>query len=1087
VIGLSKTTDPSTATVIKETPNVTSLRRLAVCFAAAMALVLAAILPAAASAADSPAWEVTVMSTPTNVLSGQPHVGNFPAYYIVLTNVGGAPTSGPVTIEDTLPAGLNPAGFLSPNCDVTGQTFSCEDGGVNPGESRYRNFGFSVDGSLPEPSTLTNTVTVTGGGAPTATASTTTTISSAIPSFGFVGGEAGLSASLTGTDGQPATQAGSHPNQLTVDLGFNTRILFRDEGEQHITGTGGGLHDTVTTLPAGLIVNPLSIPIRCTEAQLESDHCPDEAAVGVITASVPSIASAEPGPSPLYSMVPVGGQAATLGTNIGGIGVFAHLAGSVGPPKYAITSTTNDILARAPNPVVGIRVQLWGDASSPIHDHVRSICVYNEGHECPVTPRTTPGLSMPTSCTESMTISDRANGWAEQGNFAERSAPLTDSNDTPTGVDGCGALQFNASLEARPTTTVADAPSGLSADLEIPQTNDLNTPATAHLRTADVLLPEGLVINPASGNGLAGCSSAQIGVDPSSGLPNGNQPTCPDASRVGTVEVDSPLVDHTLPGSIYIASPHDNPFDSLLAIYVVVNDPASGVLIKLPGHVIADPQTGRLRTIFDENPQLPFSKFKLDFFGGATAPLRTPSTCGEYTTTSEMTPWSAPDSGPPATTTDTYAIDKGPGRACATSANALPSEPFFDAGTVSPIAGKYSPFVLNLRRDDGTQTFSAIDLTPPPGLLGKLAGTPYCPEAALAAAASKSGNAEKASPSCPSASKVGTVTVGAGAGPAPYYAQGNVYLAPPYKGAPLSMAIITPAAAGPYDLGTVVVRTAVHVDPATARISATSDPIPQILQGIPLDVRSVQLALDKPNFTLNPTSCDPFSVDGQLTSALGQLTSLQSRFQVAECGRLAFKPKLSIKLKGATKRGGHPALTAVLRMPEGGANIGKASVALPHSEFLDQAHIATVCTRVQYAAHQCPAGSIYGHASAISPLLDQPLTGPVYLRSSNNKLPDLVLSLDGQIQVDVTGRIDSVKGGIRTSFESVPDAPVSKFVLRMAGAKKGLLVNSTDICKSTNKAKAFFDGQNSKAADSQPPLVPSCKGKGRKGHRRHHR
>jgi hypothetical protein len=554
------------------------------------------------------------------------------------------------------------------------------------------------------------------------------------------------------------------------------------------------------------------------------------------------------------------------------------------------------------------------------------------------------------------------------------------------------------------------------------------------------------------------------------------------------VEVDTPLVDHPLPGDVYIAIPHDNPFDSLLAIYLAVDDPPSGTIVKLAGHVIPDLETGRLTAVFDDNPQLPFEDFELNFFGGAAAPLRTPPTCATYSTTSELTPWSAPQSGPPATPSDGYAITKAPGGgSCPTVEGALPNSPSFDAGSASLIAGTYSPFVLNLRRDDGTQEFSTVSVTLPPGLTGKLAGTPYCSDAALAAAAAKTGAQEKANPSCPGASQVGVADIGAGAGPAPYYTQGRAYLAGPYKGAPLSMAIVTPATAGPYDLGTVVVRSALRVDPETTRITAVSDPIPQILQGIPLDVRSIQLKLDKPDFTLNPTSCDPFAVTGQLISTLDQSAALQNSFQVAECGRLAFKPKLSLRLKGGTRRGDHPTLRAVLTKAPG-ANIAKASVALPHSEFLDQAHIGTVCTRVQFAAGACPKASIYGKARAITPLLDHPLEGLVYLRSSNNPLPDLVADLNGQIHVVLDGRIDSIRGGIRTTFEAVPDAAVSKFVLEMSGGKKGLLVNSRNICKSVNRANVLFDAQNGKTADSRPELKNDCrKGKPHRTRRGHHR
>jgi hypothetical protein len=467
--------------------------------------------------------------------------------------------------------------------------------------------------------------------------------------------------------------------------------------------------------------------------------------------------------------------------------------------------------------------------------------------------------------------------------------------------------------------------------------------------------------------------------------------------------------------------------------------------------------------------------------------LRTPSVCGKYSTTSSMTPWSAPQSGPPATPHDDYAISAN----CSQSEASEPNSPEFSAGTVAPIAGKYTPFLIHLRREDGSQGFASVTLTPPPGLLGKLAGIPYCPDAALAAAEAKPGNAEKASPSCPPASRIGTVHVAAGAGPAPYWTQGQAYLTGPYKGAPLGMAIVVPATAGPYDLGTVVSRVALHVDPESAQITATSDPIPHILAGIVLDVRQIEVSIDRDQFTRTGSSCDPMAIKGDLISLLGQSASLSVPYQLANCANLRFKPSLSFRLIGQSNRGGHPALRATLKMPEGSAGIAKASVALPHSEFLDQGHIGTVCTRVQYAAGsgggtQCPPASVYGHATAWSPLLDQPLSGPVFLRSSSHELPDLAVSLDGQIHVDLDGRVDSIKGGIRNTFEAVPDAPVSKFVLTLQGAKKGLLQNSTNICKGTHEATASFDAQNGAVADLSPPLVNSkCKGHAR--HKRHPR
>ncbi|HEX3609887.1 MAG TPA: hypothetical protein VHU14_09525, partial [Solirubrobacterales bacterium] len=302
-----------------------------------------------------------------------------------------------------------------------------------------------------------------------------------------------------------------------------------------------------------------------------------------------------------------------------------------------------------------------------------------------------------------------------------------------------------------------------------------------------------------------------------------------------------------------------------------------------------------------------------------------------------------------------------------------------------------------------------------------------------------------------------------------------VYLSGPYKGAPYSLVVKTPAQAGPFDLGTVVVRAGIFVDPSTAQVTAKSDPLPQILEGVPISYRTIHVDIDRPDFALNPTSCDPMSIDGAVTSDRGAVANASDRFQVGGCAGLGFKPSLATHLSGGTHRGTHPRLQAVLRARPGEANIGRAAVTLPHSEFLDQSHIRTVCTRVQFVASECPEASIYGRAKAITPLLDQPLEGPVYLRSSNHELPDLVVALSGQVKFNLVGRIDAVpSGGIRTTFESVPDAPVSKFVLTMQGGKKGLLVNSTNICARHDRLVARFDGQNGKVHDIEPLLKNDC-------------
>jgi uncharacterized repeat protein (TIGR01451 family) len=1057
---------------------------------ALLALAALAVPASQASAAQAPAWRFDINSIPTNFVPGSSFEGT-PSYIAVATNVGTAPTKGPVTITDTLPAGLTleEARPLSSenegSCSMAASTATCVfPGPIQPGEMIYMAMGFDVDGTgtiLHEGDVITDQAILSGGGTSAVVAENTTEISSTPAPFEFLPGIPGFGISPYAEDGTAETLAGGHPHVMTINLAFSTEKLgFAPQG------IDGGVRDVYTYLPHGVIVNPTATPRRCAEVQLEAYACPANSQIGVVNAGT-SIGGPTVNREGLYNMDPTPGHA----SNFGFIVIFypVHIEGGVRAGDYTEMTETKGIPGLFAKPAISTQVLLWGDPTAPTFDYARESIFGDCGRSpCPVPEQDTPALTMPTSCSEAPVAEGELFSWEHpDGPPAVREDVMRDANGNEVGTTGCAGVEFKPTLKARPTTSTADSPSGLEVDLGVPQTSSLSQRATAHLRKTVVTLPEGLVINPSGANGLAGCSSAQLGIDNSTAIANGNPVTCPDSSRIGTIEVNSPLVDHPLLGSVYTATPHDNPFNSLLAIYAVIDDKPSGVLIKLPGHVVPDPNTGRLISTFDNNPQLPFSHFKLNFFGGAHGVLRTPATCGNYSTTSSLTPWSAPDTGPPATPKDDYSISTPPaGGSCGSS---LTNAPSLDAGVVSPVASKYTPFVLHLRRGDGSQQISSFKTKLPPGLTGRLAGTSECSDAALAAAAGKTGTAEQASSSCPASSHLGTVVAGAGAGPSPYYAHGDAYLAGPYKGAPLSLAVITPAVAGPFDLGTIVVRAALRVDGATGQITAESDPIPSILQGIPLDVRSIDVQIDRPNFTLTGTSCDPSSFEGSAISTLGQIAPLSARYQLGECQGLAFKPKLGIRLFGSTKRGGHPALKGTVTMPPGGANIAQASVALPHSEFLDQSHIGTICTRVQFAegdgnGSNCPAASIYGTAKATSPLVDYTLEGPAILRSSTHKLPDLVIALHGPpsqpIAVDVAGRIDSVNGGIRTTFEGIPDLPVSSFVLSMQGGKKGLLQNSTNICKATNKATALIAAQNGKGVELRPELKNSKCGKAKK-------
>jgi hypothetical protein len=1033
-----------------------------------------------------PAWKPYVLALPTNFKAGS----NDDQIAVDMTNVGGAVTHGPITVTDVVPNGLTivqaKIDQLNP-CLIVGQIVTCtRTGPLAPSE--LTQVVIDVKASPLATGTLVNQATVEGGGATPAAIETPIEITSAIPSFDFLPGETGFGAPLTSADGSAATQAGSHPYQLTVELSFPSEKPSKEN-----VASAGHLHDASADLPPGMIVNPNSTPVLCTSVQLSSSKCPDASQIGVTTFTTSGLGFLVlPEPNPLYNMVPAPGSPATFGFDAGGFGIFIRIVGSLrSDGDYGLTGGSHDILARGSNPVLGVRLQFWSEPSSSSHDAARAECVGRDLDYCPAEEENTKVALMtaPVQCTGQPTVTrGHADSWEEPTNVRSASYESANLGGVPVAINGCNQLQFAPSIEAKPTTNLADSPSGLDVKIHQPINEEPGGTSPSIMRDLRLVLPEGMSVNPSSADGLGSCSEAQANfhtLTPS---------TCPDDSKLGSVEVTTPLLDHPLSGALYLAKPFENPSGSLIALYLAISDPVSGTVSNLAGRVEPDPNTGQLTTIFQDNPQLPIEDIKTHLFTGPRAALRTPPACATYTPSADITPWSSPQTAD-AHPTDSFAIQANPnGGGCPGPGDQLPNSPTFTAGTVAPQAGAYSPFIFRLTRPDDSQEPQRVETTLPAGLTAKLAGVPYCPEGAIAQAQSHNkpneGIIEKDNPSCPSSSAIGTVDVAAGAGITPLHTQGRVYLAGPYKGAPLSLVVICPAIAGPFDLGAVTVRTALKLDPETAKVSAISDPLPHLLEGIPLDIRQISIELTRNQFSLNPTSCDPMTVTGAMGTFSGAVAPLSAPFQVGGCDALGFKPKLALKLKGATKRTGHPALTATLTFPQGGAsaNIKTTQVTLPRSEFLDQAHIGTVCTRVQFAQGQCPAASVYGKASATTPLLDNPLEGPVYLRSSNHELPDLVIALNGQVDVVLDGRVDSINGGIRTTFEAVPDAPVSKFTLQMQGGKKGLLINSANLCKlkpKANKATVLMDGQNGKVYDASPVVGNGCKkAKKHKGHRK---
>jgi hypothetical protein len=1086
---------------------------------AVLVLLAALAAPRAQAAAPaSPAWDVQSIPMPTNFIPGEE--GGEDTYQLFLVNSGAKATDGsPITITDTLPKGIGvkglelraprganptiPAGgceapatvgeVTTVSCEVTNALLpKVEPARLEPGEGLL----LRIETTVPPTAsgTLVNRVEVKGGGAATVSAE-------AENQAGVEDAEAGFQefkAELTGPDGLPVSAADSHPYQYTTSFAVNT-ITTKPGAGRPLIAAGGNLREIEVALPPGLAGNPTATE-RCTAQQFAdtftaagnvfANRCSTGSAIGLVM-----VQQLEGGPgvtvTPLYNLVPPRGMPAQFGFLVTGAPIYINTrVRSDG--DYGVSAYLENVTEA--NRVTASRVTIWGTPWDESHDSQRGLCGAAHQGSCPAEGTPRPFLRLPSSCANPLLATMGFETWAQPSASA-----ATDFEEAPP--VGCDAPPFTPTITAKPTTNVADSPSGLHVDLHLPQAQneDPEGLAEADLEDATVTLPEGLNVNPSSADGLRGCSLAQIGYQ---GVKEGKPSfsaapaECPEASKIGTVEIETPLLDHPLPGAVYLARQSENPFGSLLAIYIAVFDPESGVVVKLPGKVTPDPVTGQLSTTVAQGPQLPFEDFKLDFFEGARAPLRTPATCGTFTTTTQMAPWTAP-AGATATPTDSFQTSVAPGGgACPGAVAALPNSPSFEAGTASPIAGSYSPFLLRLARRDGSQELGGLNLTLPPGLIGKLTGVAECSEAQIAQAKSRGkpgdGALEQASPSCPAGSELGTVTVGAGAGPNPVYVQGHAYLAGPYKGAPLSMAIVTPALAGPFDLGVVVVRAALQVNPTSAQITAVSDPIPAILAGIPLDVRSIAVKLDRPGFTLNPTSCEAMAITGQAIALSGQGAALSNRFQVGGCQNLKFAPKLALSLKGGTKRNRFPALKAVLTYPKGNyANIAKAQVTLPHSEFLEQGHFGTVCTQPQLKTQTCPKASVYGKATAVTPLLDKPLTGPVYLAVGfGHELPDLVADLDGQIRVVLNGKVDTGKGGgIRNTFLTVPDAPVSKFTLELFGGKKGLIVNSENICgpRAKTKAIADFTAQNGKVYNTTPTIANSCKGGKKKHSKRRHR
>ena len=858
-------------------------------------------------------------------------------------------------------------------------------------------------------------------------------------------------------------QAGAHPD-ATVSFRLNTvtdGILPVED-----------VKDIVVDLPPGIVGNPQTMP-KCTPGEIDTRNgglCPLATQVGTISLDLIRADGLAPFPYtwPVYNMVPRGDRTAEFGFFVLGVPIFITV--SVRPGDHGLRTSIPNVIS--PLPLTGTRLTLWGDPAARSHDPMRgyrciNVVCFGGGNPANVSVR--PFMRNPTECGRPGAATLTVNSWQNRGEQVSVTAD-------PTTMVGCDKLRFDAGLTVKPSSNAAGAPAGYAVELTVPQSDDVRDLATPDLRRAVVRLPAGVAINPSASDGLQGCTPAQIGLD------GDGDPTCPQGSKIGTVQIDTPLLDGPMKGAIFLAQPHDNRFDSMLALYLVAQ--GSGVTLKLPGEIRADPATGQLTATFDDNPQLPFTKLRLSFNGGPRAPLVNPALPGSYTTVSELTSWGGQTTG----SQSTFEI-AGPAT--------LGFDPRLSVGVQNPAAGAFSPFSLTVARADGTGALRSIKAVRlPEGLLAMVSSVPLC-DAAHADAGT-----------CPEASRVGRVEVAAGAGPAPAWLpqQGRkatgVYLTGPHDGAPYGLSIVVPAQAGPFDLGTVVLRSALHVDRRTAAITADTDDLPTILEGIPLNIREVRLILDRQGFMFNPTSCDATGIDAQVRSVADVVANLRNRFQVGGCAALPFKPKMYLRVgrKGRTRPGITVPFRTVVSMTPGQANLRSVRVNLPRNINARLPVInENACPLADYEAGRCPERLAVGTATAVTPVLRDPLHGKVFfVRNPERRIPDLVVALRGEVAIDLVGKVTIPRNlTLATTFDTVPDVPITSFALNLVAGRSGPIGTVGNLCATRVRrgmnAKLAFRAQSGRAVSRlQRMQVFGCRGakakaRGKKGAARHGR
>jgi hypothetical protein len=1084
----------------------TSLLTLAV--SGALLAALAGATPALAEITGTPWWRVTSTVAPTNLPPGGEG-------QILLTaiDVGDGEvnaTASKVTVTDNLPPGLEatPSGARGSagsllegastdfepgpvTCETHPVSVTCTFAGPKPLIPFVPlEVAINVKVSKTAESSAGGEVTVAGGGAPMTSIRQPVTVSSAETPFGVQSYE--LAAENEG--GSLDTQAGSHPFQLTTTLALNQKFVpdpfvFLREKFPMVPYSAAQTKDLVVKLPPGLVGNVTSFP-QCSEADFSrgvgfKNACPADTAVGVASATLfePEVSEFVPfggvgtATVPVFNLVPAPGEPARFGfdafTN------FVTLDTSVATGEdYAVVTSVGNITEIAS--LLSSQVTLWGVPADARHDRSRGWgCLAGELNPSPSCAslgqsQPAPFLALPGSCTEPLRSTMLADSWREPGaRFADgridpRDPRWKEARSESPALAGCNQVPFAPSISVEPETQAGSTPTGLKVDVHVPQqpSSSANGLAEADVKATTVTLPRGVLLNPSAAHGLESCSETGIGFKgfkefeaetPTAVFtPTLPEPFCPDASKVGTVHIRTPLLAHELEGAVYLAQQNVNPFGSLIALYFVAEDKVSGVLVKLAGKVTLNAETGQVVSTFENTPQTPFEDFKLEFFGGPTGQLTTPAYCGTYTTTASFTPWSGSKAAPGAVeASSSFPITSG----CTSAPNPQPFAPSFQAGSTNNQAGGFTPFTLTIGNPDGDQALRGFTMKLPPGMAAVLASVTPCPEP------------QAANNECGPESLIGHSTANSGLGGDPFALPGRVYLTGPYKGAPFGISVVTPAVAGPFNLGNVTVRSTINVDPTTAAVTITSDPFPTFVQGIPAQLKQINVTVDRPNFQFNPTNCDPMAVSGTLTGVQGASAPASSPFQVANCARLPFGPKLTSEVGGrGSKANGIGFYVNVDSAGLGQANIAKVELQLPIQLPSRLTTIQKACADAVFNVNpaSCDEGSLIGKAIVHTPVLKNPLMGPAYLVSHGNAaFPDVEFVLQGEgITLVLDGKTDIKKGITYSRFESTPDAPLTTFQTELpAGPHSALGVNlpvsgNYNLCGTSLLMPTKITGQN---------------------------